>query len=272
MGDDKVRNQINIFGTWLDNVGSEEAFEFCLSPAAERDASVLTGFPSLHPIFSSRVYPDYAGLYEDFDLVLNDGRNIARIARLLGERFREKRIAGMDFLPEFVRRAGREGASLFVICGSEVTRDRLVEWLPSASCKREQLVGTWVPPFLKSVSLDDLRGVIEYIEKTQPDIVIVGIASPKQERIGALLKKHCSGNMSIVCVGGALETAVGAIPIGPQWIRDLGLESFYRFSREPKRLFKRYLVFNLLIFPFGIGAVFSRFFRDEKFGRTRVRE
>jgi len=92
--------------------------------------------------------------------------------------------------------------------------------------------------------------IISQINLYQPNILIIGITSPKKERIAAEWRDHLKSNIIIPC-GGMIDVLAGKTKVTPNWIKKLGLASFYRVIQEPLRLFKRYnYIYSYLFFKF----------------------
>ena len=90
---------------------------------------------------------------------------------------------------------------------------------------------------------DEFDAVIAEVEQTKPDIVFVGITSPKKERLIERFREL--GAMgAFVGVGGSFDVVSGNIPRAPMWMQRANLEWLFRMMQEPKRLVKRYLVGN----------------------------
>jgi len=80
----------------------------------------------------------------------------------------------------------------------------------------------------------------------RPDLIILGMGMPKQERVAHRLKHGLNYDVAIVCGGAILDFLSGHVPRAPSWMRSTGLEWAYRLSLEPKRLFRRYVIGNPL--------------------------
>jgi N-acetylglucosaminyldiphosphoundecaprenol N-acetyl-beta-D-mannosaminyltransferase len=83
--------------------------------------------------------------------------------------------------------------------------------------------------------------MIALINEAAPDILWVSLTAPKQERWIAEHFERLNIRIAIG-IGGAFEVAAGSIERAPQWMQKNGLEWFYRFYKEPKRLFRRYMI------------------------------
>ena len=104
----------------------------------------------------------------------------------------------------------------------------------------------------------ELEAVRARLVQAKPDIVFVGLGFPKQERVIAALVADLPTAWFVGC-GAAIPLAAGVVPRAPGWMQRAGLEWLFRLLREPRRLFRRYLVDDL---PFALrllaGAVAAR--------------
>jgi exopolysaccharide biosynthesis WecB/TagA/CpsF family protein len=89
------------------------------------------------------------------------------------------------------------------------------------------------------ISQKEVDKLDHQIKRINPDIIIIGVGSPKQHEIGAMLT-HC--RKPVLTVGAAFNFLSGAEPQAPEWMGDWGFEWLFRLILEPKRLGKRYLV------------------------------
>lgn len=98
------------------------------------------------------------------------------------------------------------------------------------------------PSIFRELDEKDLDELIERINKSEADFVWVGIGAPRQENLMYRLKGKTNSVMT--GVGGAFNILAGKVNDAPKWMQNAGLEWFYRLSKDPKRLFKRYAVTN----------------------------
>ncbi len=260
-------NVADIFGTPVTVIRFQEAIDMILGwKSLGGNKPLCTAFPSLNPIFSAVLEQKYSKLYWGLDLVLPDGRNIARVARLLGAQLPEKRIAGMDVLPEICSGLKSRDHTIGIIGASTVAVEEFAKCLQGKyGILADRITSRWTAPFAEVFGMAELGEHVKQLNILKPDIVVVGIASPKQEGIGRILRDNLEYSAVILCIGGAMQTTAGMIPMAPQLIRNLGLESFYRFQREPRRLFKRYIVYNAIFPLFLMKALFKHYVLGKKF-------
>ena len=98
------------------------------------------------------------------------------------------------------------------------------------------------PSIFRELNENDLNELIERINKKNADFVWIGIGAPRQEELMYRLKGKTNSIMT--GVGGAFNILAGLVNDAPKWMQNAGLEWFYRLIKDPKRLFKRYLVTN----------------------------
>jgi N-acetylglucosaminyldiphosphoundecaprenol N-acetyl-beta-D-mannosaminyltransferase len=113
-----------------------------------------------------------------------------------------------------------------------------------------KIVGTYCPPFETFDTEAEQRRIREVVRSANPDILLVAFGAPKQEKWIAANKDLLGVPVSIG-VGGSFEMAAGMLKRAPKWVQKAGLEWFYRFAQQPKRLFQRYFVDDL---PYLLGA------------------
>lgn len=174
-------------------------------------------------------------------LALPDGTSLVWFSRLIDVRIPE-RVAGPDLLEELCPIAERKGYRFFFLGSTSQVLTRLAETI---RCRwpKLQVVGTYAPPVAPSFSDEENQRMIDQINAARPHILWLGLSSPKQD---LWIGRNLSRLEVPVCIGigAALNFLSGDIPRAPRWMRNNGWEWLYRLSREPRRLWKRYLFGN----------------------------
>jgi N-acetylglucosaminyldiphosphoundecaprenol N-acetyl-beta-D-mannosaminyltransferase len=158
-----------------------------------------------------------------------------------------ERVYGPDLMRSFTALSAKAGYRHFYYGGGE----GVAESLRAALLERHpglQVVGTFTPPF-RAMSPDEELAAIEAINAAAPDIVWVGLSTPKQERWMADHRAVIEAPV-MVGVGAAFDFLSGRKRQAPRWIQDHGLEWLFRLCSEPRRLWRRYayIVPGFLIF------------------------
>ncbi len=181
---------------------------------------------------------------DEADLTLVDGKPLVWIAKWHKHRVKAK-ISGSDLIPELCKVAAERGYSIFIIGGAEGIADKakgnLERDLPTI-----RIVGTYSPPFGFEKDESELQKINTMISDAHPDLVIACFGCPKQEKWICENYHKYDGTVSI-CAGATVDFLAGNVNRAPKWMADHGLEWLYRFSQEPKRLFKRYFVDDVKI-------------------------
>ena len=178
------------------------------------------------------------------DMVLVDGKPLEWIAKWHKRPIKAK-ISGSDLVPILCERAAEKGYSIFIIGGkegiAEKAKQNLVRDLPGI-----RIVGTYAPPFGFEKDEKELNRINEMISSAHPDILIACFGCPKQEKWIYENYQKYSAKVSI-CAGATVDFLAGNVKRAPKWMSDHGLEWFYRFLQEPKRMFKRYFIDDVKI-------------------------
>jgi N-acetylglucosaminyldiphosphoundecaprenol N-acetyl-beta-D-mannosaminyltransferase len=173
--------------------------------------------------------------------VLPDGQPIVWTSRFTGEPL-AARLPGSTMFPVIWKRVMDERRPTVVIASNEVTAARLRQEYPEA--------GVFVPPQFDADNRAQIAHVADQcaalVRDTRAEFVFVGISFPKQQRVALavteLLREAGESVPLFLLLGGSFEMYLGDVKRAPQWIQRAGLEWFYRFVQEPRRLFKRYFV------------------------------
>jgi N-acetylglucosaminyldiphosphoundecaprenol N-acetyl-beta-D-mannosaminyltransferase len=173
-------------------------------------------------------------------LVTPDGMPTVWVGRMQGNRTM-KRVFGPDLMLEVCRRSVGTGIRHFLYGGNPGIADQLADFLrlrfPGIA-----VVGTFTPPF-RSLQPSEHSALERRMQITRPDIVWVGLSTPKQEKFMAANFRQLPCKI-MVGVGAAFDIHTGHVKDAPQWIKTAGLQWAHRLCQEPGRLWKRYLVNN----------------------------
>jgi N-acetylglucosaminyldiphosphoundecaprenol N-acetyl-beta-D-mannosaminyltransferase len=185
---------------------------------------------------------EFATICNNADLVLPDGLPIVWASKLLRPRL-PQRIAGPDFMGEFCGICAQNGYSMFLLGGRSDYLNSLVENLKKAH-PRIQISGAYSPPF-GEWDENENRKIIKMINDSHADVLWVGVSTPKQDYWIYENKNQLKTKVAIG-VGAAFDFHSGRVKRAPIWMQKNGLEWLFRLLQEPRRMWKKYLVTNLL--------------------------
>lgn len=176
------------------------------------------------------------------DLNVPDGMPIVWIGRLAGFGHM-RRVFGPDLMLDVCKRSVRVGATHYFYGGKEGVADELAGNMIRAF-PGLKTAGTFCPPF-RALTQEEEETMIAEINSTHPDVLWVGLSTPKQEKWAARMASRLNAKV-VLCVGAAFDYNTGRIRRAPRWMQWSGLEWLYRVLQEPRRLYKRYLRNNPL--------------------------
>jgi len=182
----------------------------------------------------------YKKIINQAGLTTPDGMPLVWIGRRRGNENID-RTYGPDLLPYVCQETQAKGYRHFFYGGTKETSQKLVKRLqhifPSLN-----IVGAYAPDFIDHTTIESAE-ILDLINKARPDILWVGLGSPKQDYWMAAHRDKL--NVSVMIgVGAAFDFIAGTKPQAPRWMRRAGLEWLFRLVAEPRRLWKRYLFGN----------------------------
>lgn len=178
------------------------------------------------------------------DMVLVDGKPLVWIAKWHKHPVKEK-ISGSDLVPLLCQRAAEKKYSIFIIGGKDGIADKAKRNL-EMKLPRINIVGTYAPPFGFEKNEKELNKINQMISEAKPDVLIACFGCPKQEKWIYENYQKYDAKVSI-CAGATVDFLAGNVTRAPKWMSEHGLEWFYRFLMEPKRMFKRYFIDDVKI-------------------------
>lgn len=174
------------------------------------------------------------------DILLPDGISIVYAKYFLDGK-KIKKIAGADLFHFELNRLNKIGGKCFFLGSTDDTLSSIVKKMTNDF--PGVIVQTFSPPFKKEFSYDDNETMIRAINAFNPDVLFIGMTAPKQEKwayrhFDELSARH------ICCIGAVFDFYAGTVKRAPLWMIRLGLEWLYRLLKEPKRMWRRYLIGN----------------------------
>lgn len=232
--DDKVV----IAGVPIDNVSMAEAIDRIESMIALREPRYVVT-PNIDHIV--RVQKDLAfrGAYEGASLILADGMPLLWAARYLGFRLKQK-VSGSDLFAIFPATAAKNGHRLYFMGGRPGAAQRSAEVL-TARYPGLQVVGVDCPPLGFERNPAENNAVIRRIREARPDVLFVGLGTPKGELWIQRHHRECDVPVSIG-IGASFDFVAGIVKRAPSVLQKIGAEWLWRLMQEPRRMYRRYLI------------------------------
>jgi len=233
--------RVNVLGVGVHALNLRSAVEV-LRTAIETRAKGYVCVTGVHGVSEAQSDPAFRSILNRAFLNTPDGMPMVWIGRGFG--FREmERVYGPDLLLEVCQASERAGWRHFFYGGGPGTAEALAAVL-QAKFPKLQIVGTHTPPF-RPLTPAEFQDFQAQIIAARPDIIWVGLSTPKQE----LFMSSSIGSLDVpimIGIGAAFDLISGKVRQSPRWIQRLGFEWLYRLIQEPRRLWKRYLKNNPL--------------------------
>jgi len=176
---------------------------------------------------------------KEADLVTADGMSVVWASYVLGEPLKE-RVTGIDLFERLVEHAASERLSVYFLGAREESVRGVVERFGERH--PNLIIAGYRDGYFRP---SESAAVAEAIKRSRADLLFVAMGSPAQEYwIAANLAR--TGARFALGVGGSFDHLSGLARRAPAWMQRSGLEWFYRFLREPRRLWRRYLIGNAI--------------------------
>jgi len=228
--------RVNVLGVGLSAINLGSAVELMAEALNERRKGYIT-VTGVHGVIEAQDDPGFRRILNQSFLCTPDGMPMVWMGRLRGHK-EMRRVYGPDLMLEVCEWSQKNSCRHFFYGGApgvaELLRDKLTARFPGL-----QMVGCFTPPF-RALNADEVSELQLMIREVRPDILWVGLSTPKQEKFMAEFLPQLDVTL-MVGVGAAFDFHSGRVKQAPRWMQRSGLEWFYRLCSEPRRLAKRYL-------------------------------
>jgi N-acetylglucosaminyldiphosphoundecaprenol N-acetyl-beta-D-mannosaminyltransferase len=172
------------------------------------------------------------------DLINADGQSIVWAAKFLGMHL-PGRVAGIDLMENLVDMAAREKYRCFFLGAKKEVVKKVIELYSQKF--GDSIIAGYRDGYFKK---EEEQAVAEQIAESGAQLLFVAITSPRKENFMYSFRKELSNVNFTMGVGGSFDVVAGYTNRAPKWMQQTGLEWFYRFLQEPRRMWKRYLFGN----------------------------
>ena len=209
--------------------------------SARRRGTTLVHFTTVHMLVESVLSKELSAMLRRADFNFPDGMPLVWLGRR-AKKDEVERVCGPDFMPAFCKQTAQLGYRHFFYGGAPGTAEAVI-----AALQREtpdlEVAGYYCPPF-RPLTPEEDKEVCARINASCADLVWVCLGCPRQEQWIA----HHSGKLDapvLLAVGAAFDFTAGRAKRAPTFIRDHGLEWLHRLVKDPRRLWRRYLIYNV---------------------------
>ncbi|MDD9149634.1 MULTISPECIES: WecB/TagA/CpsF family glycosyltransferase [unclassified Sporolactobacillus] len=231
--------KIAMFSIEIDNVGLEEAAEYVIEMGTNKNSYDYVVTPNVDHIMRLQTDDEFKKVYDHAALILADGQPIVWGSKLLGQPLKE-RVSGSDLFPLVCKASVSRQVKLFFLGAREGVARKAADNL-SKKFGPLNIVGIYSPPLGFERDDRETRKIIKMINAASPDILFVGVGTPKQEKWIFNNLRQLKVPVSLG-IGASFDFEAGIFKRAPHLLQRTGLEWFWRFVHEPRRLFRRYLM------------------------------
>ena len=231
--------KIKLLNIYLDNLSQAELLNIFTSG--------ILFTPNADHMIKLQQDREFFEVYNLADYKVCDGQVLLFAARMIGIPIKEK-ISGSDFFPAFYQyHKDNKDIRIFILGGEDEVANKAQTNI-NTKVGREIVVGAHSPSLGFENNPDECLHIVEMINQSSATVLAVGVGAPKQEKFILQYKNKFKSIKIFMAIGATIKFEAGTLKRAPKWMSNMGLESLYRLSREPHRLWKRYLVEDPAIF------------------------
>jgi N-acetylglucosaminyldiphosphoundecaprenol N-acetyl-beta-D-mannosaminyltransferase len=236
-----VAEHFSVLGVRVNAVQIPDVIEQMEEWIVQREACRYIAVTGMHGVTEAQHDPTFKAILNAASMVVPDGYPLVWLGRRKGFANLLRRVYGPELIETFCAQTEGKRYRHFFYGGAPGVAEGLAQKF-AAQHKEISVAGTYCPPFRELTAEED-RQIVELIERARPDIVWVGLSTPKQERWMFEHRERLNVPV-LVGVGAAFDFHTGRVPQAPRWMREYGLEWLFRLAQEPRRLWRRYLVYG----------------------------
>lgn len=235
----KLPNRVNILGVGISAVNMAQTLNY-VEQAVDSGIKGYVCVQGVHGIMEAQSDPKLRKVFNESLLTVPDGMPTVWFGKTQGHEDMG-RVFGPDLMIEVLRLSLKKGYRHYLLGGNTGVAAELKTAL-EVKVPGVKIVGTFTPPF-RPLNSDEETALIREVGTLKPDIIWVGISTPKQDRFMAQYVDRLDTKL-MFGVGAAFDYHTGKIKDAPDWVKDSGLQWLHRLAQEPGRLWKRYLINN----------------------------
>ena len=228
---------INVLGTRIAVLSMPAAMDLIGRWLGETTTGRYVCVTGVHGVMESLRRPDVKQAHNLASACVPDGMPMVWVGRSRGHRTID-RVYGPDLVLGLLEESAAKGHTNFFYGGAEGVADDLAARMQTAF-PGLQVAGTYCPPF-RPLNQEERHHLIDVVNEQRPDLLWVGLSTPKQELFMAEFKDQLKVKV-MIGVGAAFDFHTGRVRQAPRWMMRAGLEWFFRLCMEPRRLAPRYL-------------------------------
>ena len=209
------------------------------------EGKLLINTVNAHSYNTARKDSLFAEALMNGDVLIPDGVSIVKACKWIKAKSQPKeRIAGWDLFSFEMEKLEKKGGTVMFMGSSQKVLDLIVK--RAAEVYPYLKVVTYSPPYKPEFSDEDNKAIIDAINAANPDLLWIGMTAPKQEKWTYSHWEELDIHCHVGTIGAVFDFFAGTVKRAPMWWQRHGLEWLYRLLKEPKRMWRRYIIGNAL--------------------------
>jgi N-acetylglucosaminyldiphosphoundecaprenol N-acetyl-beta-D-mannosaminyltransferase len=234
-------DKVNILGVGISAIEMDQALAQIAHWVDTRERRYVS-VCNVHTVMECQQDPKMRQAVNGASLATPDGMPLVWLGRAKSKRT-VQRVYGPDLMIALCELSSQRGYSHYFYGGAEGVPELLAQNL-TTHFPDLCVAGTYSPPF-RPLTAEENAGIVDQINAVNPDVIWVGLGTPKQDLWMAAYRDRLQAPV-LIAVGAAFDFHTGRKRQAPHWMQRTGLEWLFRLSSEPRRLWKRYLIYNPL--------------------------
>ena len=209
------------------------------------EGKLLINTVNAHSFNTAKKDQLFADALTNGDVLIPDGVSIVKACKWIKAKSQPKeRLAGWDLFFFEMNKLTKKGGTVMFMGSSQKVLDLIVK---RAAVDYPHLkVVTYSPPYKSEFSDEDNKAIIDAINAANPDLLWIGMTAPKQEKWTYSHWNELNIHCHVGTIGAVFDFFAGTVERAPIWWQEHGLEWLYRLIKEPKRMWRRYIIGNSL--------------------------
>jgi N-acetylglucosaminyldiphosphoundecaprenol N-acetyl-beta-D-mannosaminyltransferase len=229
--------KVNILNISIHNLNMLETLEK-VTMAIDKNRQIHHVVVNAAKIVAMQKDPQLRKSVNESDLINADGQAVVWASKVLGKPLKE-RVSGIDLMVNLVQLAYQKNYRIFFFGAKEEVVKKVVDIYTHKYSPN--IIAGYRNGYFKE---EEEHSIAKQIAESGANILFVAISSPTKENFLYENKSLLQKVNFVMGVGGSFDVVVGKVKRAPLWMQKAGLEWFYRFAQEPKRMWKRYLIGN----------------------------
>ena len=233
-----MKNIVKILNVEIDNISAEELL-------AQRKKGVLVT-PNVDDIMKHQRDEEFHRKASQAEFCVCDSKILLLASKFIGSPLKEA-IPGSSFFPKYCEYHKDDETKIFLLGAKEGVGEEAQRRI-NARIGREIVVGTYSPPFGFEQDENECEHIVELLKKSSANVVLVGLGNPKQTKWIYKYKDRLPHIDVFLALGATIDFEAGNVKRAPKFVQRLAMEWFYRLCKEPKRMYRRYLIDDMPFF------------------------